>query len=317
MGNGFIANERRGLQEKREHYAQALAAEQRKILVCAGTGCVSSGSVQIYERLLHLMREQGLPYAVELREGPAGAHGPSGLTGIKKSGCHGFCEMGPLILIEPEGYLYTQVKLEDCGKIIDKTIRKGDICTDLLYHREGIPYQTRKEIPFYKKQTRAVLEHCGIINAESIQEYLACGGYRAFEQALFTLSAEQVIAEITAANLRGRGGAGFPAGIKWQEVSRQAALPKYVVCNGDEGDPGAFMDRSVMEGDPHRIVEGMLIAAKAVGASRGYIYVRAEYPIAVSRLQTAIIGPFGGTHPGNGFQLYLGDIPRSWGLCRR
>jgi NADH-quinone oxidoreductase subunit F len=239
------------------------------------------------------MQERGLPYSVELRIEPEGSREPAGpfggRIGVKKSGCHGFCEMGPLILIEPEGWLYTKVRLEDCEDIINKTILRGEICEHLVYHAQGNPYLKRKEIPFYKKQTRIVLEQCGLMDAESIKEYLALGGYRAFEKVLLEMEAEQVIAEITASALRGRGGAGFPAGIKWQEVYQQKVQPKYVVCNGDEGDPGAFMDRSVMEGDPHRVIEGMLIAGKAVGASKGYIYVRAEYPIAVKRLQTAII----------------------------
>ncbi|MDR2797991.1 MAG: 4Fe-4S binding protein [Treponema sp.] len=288
-----MLRDRTALQEVRQGYAQALARERRKILVCAGTGCVSSGSLKLYARLLELMKEQGLPYTVELRIEPEGSQTPhrasEGPIGVKKSGCHGFCEMGPLILIEPEGYLYTKVQLEDCEDIIHKTILRGEICEHLVYHYQGSPYLKREEIPFYKRQTRIVLEQCGLIDAESIREYLAVGGYRAFEAALFEMEAEQVIAEITASALRGRGGAGFPTGIKWQEVYQQHTQPKYVVCNGDEGDPGAFMDRSVMEGDPHRVIEGMLIAGKVSGASMGYIYVRAEYPIAVKRLQTAII----------------------------
>ena len=284
--------DRAALQEARQGYVQALAAEHKKILVCAGTGCVSSGSLKLHARLIELMKERGLPYAVELRVEPAGSHEGGGNSanriGVKKSGCHGFCEMGPLILIEPEGHLYAKVRLEDCEDIIDKTILRGEACARLAYRYQGSPYLKREEIPFYKKQTRIVLEHCGLIDAESIREYLASGGYRAFEKALFEMSAEAVIAEITESALRGRGGAGFPTGVKWQEAYRQQEQPKYVVCNGDEGDPGAFMDRSVMEGDPHRVIEGMLIAAKAAGASSGYIYVRAEYPIAVQRLEAAI-----------------------------
>jgi NADH-quinone oxidoreductase subunit F len=287
-----VLRDRAALQEARRGYAQALAAERKKILVCAGTGCVSSGSLKLHARLIELMKERGLPYSVELRVEPEGSReskgGSAGPIGIKQSGCHGFCEMGPLVLIEPEGYLYTRVRLEDCEDIIDKTIIGGEVCDHLVYRYQGSPYLKREEIPFYQKQTRIVLEHCGLIDAESIREYLAAGGYRAFEQVLFEMSAEAVISEITESALRGRGGAGFPTGVKWQEAYRQQDQPKYVVCNGDEGDPGAFMDRSVMEGDPHRVIEGMLIAGKAAGASCGYIYVRAEYPIAVRRLETAI-----------------------------
>jgi NADH-quinone oxidoreductase subunit F len=281
-----VLQDRAALQKARQDYTRSLATERKKILVCAGTGCVSSGSLKIHQRLLDLVQDQGLSYTVELRQEPE--QDVLARIGVKKSGCHGFCEMGPLVLIEPEGYLYTKVTLEDCEAIVHKTILKGEICEHLVYHSQGQSYLKREEIPFYKKQTRIVLEHCGLMDAESIQEYLALGGYQAFEKVLFEMSAEQVITEVTESALRGRGGAGFPTGVKWQEVYQQKALPKYVVCNGDEGDPGAFMDRSVMEGDPHRVLEGMLIAGKATGASSGYLYVRAEYPIAVRRLTTAI-----------------------------
>lgn len=278
--------DRAALQKLRENCVQASQAERKKILICAGTGCVSSGSLKLYARLEELLRERGIHCEVKLEKEPEKE--AAGYVGIKKSGCHGFCEMGPLVLIEPEGWLYTKVQYEDCEAIIDKTIAKGEVCEHLVYRSEEKAYLKRSEIPFYKKQTRIVLEHTGLIDAESVSEYLAEGGYRAFEKVLFDMSSEQVITEITESALRGRGGAGFPTGVKWNEVFLQKALPKYVVCNGDEGDPGAFMDRSVMEGDPHRVIEGMLIAAKVTGAEKGYIYVRAEYPIAVSRLKIAI-----------------------------
>jgi NADH-quinone oxidoreductase subunit F len=307
--------DRAALQDARQGCAEALAAERRKILVCAGTGCISSGSLKLRERLIELMKEKGLPYSVELRVEPeafrdAGEGGASGAIGVKKSGCHGFCEMGPLILIEPEGWLYTKVRMEDCEVIIEKTMLRGEVCEHLTYSFQGTRYTKREEIPFYKKQTRIVLEHCGLIDSESIREYLALGGYTAFEKALFEMSAEQIIAGVTESALRGRGGAGFPTGVKWQEAYLQKEQPKYLVCNGDEGDPGAFMDRSVMEGDPHRVIEGMLIAGKAVGASSGYIYVRAEYPVAVQRLKTAIahaaeIGLLGSNILGTDFSFTL------------
>jgi NADH-quinone oxidoreductase subunit F len=280
--------DRGALQKTRAALEKSLKREKKKVLVCAGTGCISSGSLAIHSRLAALLKERNIPYAVELvAEGEKGGiHGD--FVGIKKSGCHGFCEMGPLVLIEPEGCLYTKVQPGDCEEIIETTIVGKKIIDRLVYQKNGVSYPRREEIPFYKKQTRVVLEQCGRINAESIDEYIAAGGYLAFEKALFDMSREQIIAEVSDAKLRGRGGAGFPAGTKWQQVSRQREEPKYVVCNGDEGDPGAFMDRSIMEGDPHRMIEGMLIAARASGASEGYIYVRAEYPIAVSRLRTAI-----------------------------
>ena len=274
---------RQELQMLREIYARSLAAEQRKILVCAGTGCISSGSLEIFDRLKTLIEENGIRCEIELQEEP---HEHS--IGLKKSGCHGFCEMGPLLRIEPEGYLYTKVKLEDCEEIVSRTILGGEVIERLLYHQNGKAYAKQEEIPFYQKQTRLLLEHCGHINASSIREYLGIGGYSAFEKALFDLSGDEIIEEITEANLRGRGGGGFPTGRKWAQVRRQNAPQKYIVCNGDEGDPGAFMDRSIMEGDPHKMLEGMLIAGRACGATEGYIYVRAEYPMAVERLRTAI-----------------------------
>jgi NADH-quinone oxidoreductase subunit F len=267
----------------RSVFAKSLATEKQKILVCAGTGCVSSGSLDIFDRLTELMNQQKVPCSVELAEEP---HGDS--VGMKKSGCHGFCEMGPLVRIEPQGWLYTKVKLSDCEEIIDKTIVKGEHIERLAYQKGGIVSKKQDDIPFYKKQTRLVLEHCGHIDATSIKEYFSIGGYTAFEKALFDMTTDDIINEISESNLRGRGGGGFPAGRKWSQVKRQRESQKYVVCNGDEGDPGAFMDRSIMEGDPHRMLEGMMIAGLACGASEGYIYVRAEYPMAVSRLKMAI-----------------------------
>lgn len=260
-----------------------LSNEKQKILVCAGTGCISSGSLDIYDQLLVLLKAKNIACTVELSDEP---HSKS--VGLKKSGCHGFCEMGPLLRIEPQGFLYIKVKPTDCEEIIEQTIVAGNHIARLAYQKDGIIYQKEDEIPFYQKQTRLVLEHCGHIDATSIKEYLGIDGYLAFERALFEMSNDEIISEITTANLRGRGGGGFPTGRKWAQVKKQSTTQKYVVCNGDEGDPGAFMDRSIMEGDPHRMLEGMLIAGLASGASEGYIYVRAEYPVAVTRLQEAI-----------------------------
>ena len=262
---------------------KAYDAQPSKIIVCCGTGCVAGGSLKIYDRLKELMEAEGLNVSVELEEDP---HDES--VGLKKSGCHGFCEMGPLLRIDPQGWLYTKVKLEDCEEIVEKTIKNGEHIERLAYLKNDIIYKKQEEIPFYQQQTRLVLEHCGRIDANSIREYLAIGGYEAFEKALFDMTPEDITAEISKSNLRGRGGGGFPAGKKWEQVRRQKEPMKYVVCNGDEGDPGAFMDRSIMEGDPHRMLEGMMIAAVATGASEGYIYVRAEYPLAVDRLRNAI-----------------------------
>ncbi|MEG2098025.1 MAG: SLBB domain-containing protein, partial [Pseudoflavonifractor sp.] len=279
----MLLNTREELQAVRAKYAASLEAETKKILVCAGTGCISSGSLEIFARLKELMEAQGIPCAVELAEDP---HGD--VVGMKKSGCHGFCEMGPLVRIEPQGFLYTKVKLADCEEIIAETIVKGNPVERLAYRQEGKIYRKQAEIPFYQKQTRLVLEHCGHIDATSIEEYFAIGGYAALEKALFDMDQTAIINEVTDAKLRGRGGGGFPTGRKWSQVQKQKTEQKYIVCNGDEGDPGAFMDRSIMEGDPHRLLEGMMIAGAACGASEGYLYVRAEYPMAVERLRRAI-----------------------------
>ena len=296
---------REELRKLREIYAASLGEEDKKILICAGTGCISSGSLEIYDELKKIMEERGINVAVELREEP---HEHS--VGLKKSGCHGFCEMGPLVRIEPQGWLYVKVKPEDCSEIIEKTIVGGEHIARLAYAKNGEIYKKQGEIPFYKKQTRHVLEHCGHIDATSIKEYLAIGGYSAFERALFDMNGDEIVGMIEESNLRGRGGGGFPTGRKWSQVKRQNAEHKYIVCNGDEGDPGAFMDRSIMEGDPHRMLEGMMIAGLACGAQNGYIYVRAEYPMAVSRLRTAIaqaeeLGLLGGDILGSGFSFRM------------
>lgn len=274
---------REELQALRDSCAKAYAAQKKKILVCTGTGCVSSGSLEIYAELVRLMRKNGVKCAVELTEEP---HGDE--IRVTKGGCPGFCEIGPLIRIDPQGWLYTKVKLSDCAEIVAKTILRGELIERLAYQDNGKIYAKRDELPFYQKQTRIALEHCGEIDSDSIREYLGVGGYQAFEKALFEMRPEEIINEITESNLRGRGGGGFSTGRKWSQVARQTATPKYIVCNGDEGDPGAFMDRSVMEDDPHRMLEGMMIAGLACGASEGYIYVRAEYPMAVKKLRNAI-----------------------------
>ncbi|MEA4870158.1 MAG: NADH-quinone oxidoreductase subunit NuoF [Christensenella sp.] len=289
----------------RKTCAYARSLETKRILVCAGTGCVSSGSMEIFARLQSLMEDRNIPVSVELAEEPHGER-----VGLKECGCHGFCEMGPLVRIEPQGWLYTKTQPNDCEEIIERTILRGERIERLAFVKEGERYPRQEEIPFYQKQTRLVLEHCGQIDATSIREYLAIGGYSALEQALFSRTQDEIIDEIIKSNLRGRGGGGFPAGQKWSQVRRQNTEQKYIVCNGDEGDPGAFMDRSVMEGDPHRMLEGMMIAGLACGASKGYIYVRAEYPLAVKRLRRAIrqaedLGLLGGRILGTGFSFRL------------
>ena len=274
---------RQDLIEYRRIAKEAYALQTEKVIVCGGTGCVAGGSLKVFARLQELMQEAGIPVEVELQAEP---HDHT--VGLKKSGCHGFCEMGPLVRIDPQGWLYTKVQLSDCEEIVEETVKNGRYIDRLAYHKMGEICRRQEDIPFYKQQNRVVLEHCGHIDATAIREYIALDGYSAFEKALFDMTGDEVIDEISRSGLRGRGGGGFPTGRKWAQVRRQKEPQKYVVCNGDEGDPGAFMDRSVMEGDPNRMIEGMMIAACACGASEGYIYVRAEYPLAVERLKNAI-----------------------------
>ena len=271
---------REELQALRKKAEEALHAQKIRILICAGTGCIASGSKDIYEKMCSLV-EANENVSVEF-----GGEVPH--PEIKKSGCHGFCEMGPLMRIEPLGILYIKVKVEDCEEIYEKTVCQGQAIERLLYHKDGQVYQSEESIPFYAGQMRLVLKNCGHIDAENIEEYIAVGGYAALEKVLFDMTIEEGLDEMEKANLRGRGGGGFPAGKKWKQVARQKEKERYIVCNGDEGDPGAFMDRSIMEGDPHKMLEGMLVGAYLTGAQNAYIYVRAEYPLAVERLQKAI-----------------------------
>ena len=254
------------------------------VLICAGTGCIAGGAMKIYENIKAECESRGLAVYVGLKhdtDEEKSLH-------VKMSGCHGFCEMGPLVHIEPMGIMYIHVTPEDCHEILERTVLGGEIIDRLVYHLDGVAYPRQADIPFYKKQHRVVLENCGSSDAEDIEEYIAKGGYAAFEKALFEMTGEEICKNITDSGLRGRGGGGFPAGRKWEGARKQTSAQKYVVCNGDEGDPGAFMDRSIMEGNPHSVLEGMMIAGLAVGSDTGYIYVRAEYPLAVNRLRTAI-----------------------------
>ena len=258
---------REELQALRKKAEEALHAQKIRILICAGTGCIASGSKDIYEKMCSLA-EVNENVSVEF-----GGEVPH--PEIKKSGCHGFCEMGPLMRIEPLGILYIKVKVEDCEEIYEKTVCQGQAIERLLYHKDGQVYQSEESIPFYAGQMRLVLKNCGHIDAENIEEYIAVGGYAALEKVLFDMTIEEGLDEMEKANLRGRGGGGFPAGKKWKQVARQKEKERYIVCNGDEGDP-------------HKMLEGMLVGAYLTGAQNAYIYVRAEYPLAVERLQKAI-----------------------------
>lgn len=273
-----------GIREFEEFSASVsnlLEKQKKRVLVCAGTGCVAGGAIEIFSRIKSMIEEKGLLVDLEMTVEKEG-------IGVKKSGCHGFCEMGPVVRIEPFNYLYVKVTPDDCEEIVETTLVREEAVERLMYSFEGQIYKEQEEIPFYKKQTRMVLEHCGSIDAESLREYVAKGGYAALKKTLFEMAPDQVCKLISDSNLRGRGGGGYPAGRKWSQVLAQDSRVKYVVCNGDEGDPGAFMDRSVMEGDPHSVIEGMLIAGYATKGTQGYLYVRAEYPLAVERLRIAI-----------------------------
>lgn len=245
---------------------------EKHILVCRGTGCTSSKSPEIIENFRKIIDEKGIQN-----------------VRVIQTGCFGLCAKGPIVIIRPEDTFYAMVTPEDCREIIEKHIEKGEIVERLLCKDVDNTMVNRlDELNFYKKQKRIALKNCGIIDPEQIDEYIAFDGYKALEQVLTSMSQDDVINEITESGLRGRGGAGFPTGKKWLFTKQAEADQKYVVCNADEGDPGAFMDRSILEGDPHSILEAMEIAGYSVGADKGYIYVRAEYPIAVQRLQVAI-----------------------------
>ena len=215
---------RQDLTAYRKAAEAAYSAQEQKIIVCAGTGCVAGGSLNVHARLKELMEAEKLHVAVELEEEPH-----EHAVGLKKSGCHGFCEMGPLLRVEPQGWLYTKVHVEDCEEIIERTIKNGEYIDRLGYQKDGMVFKKQEEIPFYKQQNRMVLEHCGKIDADSVKEYIAIGGYSAFEKALFDMTADEIIDEITKSALRGRGGGGFPAGRKWSQVKRQSEPQKYVV----------------------------------------------------------------------------------------
>ncbi len=244
------------------------------VLVCGGTGCTSSHSAEIIAEFEKEIAEKGL--ADEIK--------------VIRTGCFGLCALGPIVVVYPEGAFYSQIKVEDVPEIVDEHLIKGRIVKHLLFDDTvaGETVKSLNETQFYKKQKRVALRNCGVIDPENINEYIAMDGYQALAKCLTEYTPEQVIQIVKDSGLRGRGGGGFPTGLKWSFTSKNKADQKYVVCNADEGDPGAFMDRSVLEGDPHCIVEAMAICGYATGATEGYIYVRAEYPIAVKRLQIAI-----------------------------
>ena len=244
------------------------------VLVCGGTGCTSANSLYIHNKFEKLIKEKGLENEIK----------------IVRTGCFGLCESGPVVIVYPEGAFYSRVKLEDVDEIVDEHLVKGRLVHRLIYKDVQVDHEADSldDISFYKKQLRVALRNCGVIDPENIEEYIALDGYRALAKVLTEMSPKQVIDLMKESGLRGRGGAGFSCGQKWEFASKPVSDKKYVVCNADEGDPGAFMDRSVLEGDPHAVLEAMAIAGYCIGADQGYIYVRAEYPIAVQRLNIAI-----------------------------
>ena len=275
------------LAEAERAYQNVANGASRRVVICAGTGCVAGGALAVHRAFVDTITAQGLSVVTELR---AETPPPAGFTHLSSSGCQGFCQMGPLVTIQPDGILYTRVKAEDVAEIVNTTLKTGEPVERLLYLDQKAKTTCRgmAEIPFYKAQQRFVLKECGVIDPDSLPEYLSHGGYQAACKAFTAMSPQDVCGEIDKSGLRGRGGGGFPTGRKWEFARVQNNPEKYVICNGDEGDPGAFMDRSVMEGNPHSVIEGLLIACRAIGAKEAYVYVRAEYPLAVRRVRKAV-----------------------------
>ncbi len=244
------------------------------VLICGGTGCTSSRSDKIEDKFNEVLKERGLDNEIK----------------VVRTGCFGLCEAGPIVIVYPEGAFYSHIKVEDVDEIVEEHLYKGRIVKKLLY-KDSVDEDTIKsidQVDFYSKQKRIALDNCGVINPEDITEYIAFNGYQALGKAVTEMTPGQVVDTLKASGLRGRGGAGFPTGLKWQFAADAKGDQKYVLCNADEGDPGAFMDRSILEGDPHALVEAMALAGYAIGSNQGYVYIRAEYPIAVKRLQIAI-----------------------------
>jgi NADH-quinone oxidoreductase subunit F len=285
---------RESLDQLRESLKSRVQLKDKKLVsLCAGSGCGAYGTAKVYEKLKEELATHGLSNDIE----------------VKLTGCHGFCEKGPIMVIHPEGIFYPQVKPDVVPEIVEKTLKNGELVKSLIYKdpasKKNITHE--HEIPFYKLQQRIIFGGNGLIDPTSIEDYIAAGGYSALSKALFDMKPKAIIDEIKKSGLRGRGGGGFPTGIKWETCARHEG-PRYVICNADEGDPGAYMDRSLLEGNPHSVVEGMIIGAIAIGSNDGYVYVRHEYPLAVTNLGKALesaraLGILGKNILGSGFDF--------------
>ena len=271
------------LQSIAASFNEQISKHQFRIMICAGTGCMANGSMEVYERFLEVVGERGLSVSVQMDRTESDVV-------MSCSGCQGFCQRGPLVTIYPEGIFYTKVKPEDVEEIVDETLVGGRIVERLLVTDPETKAHIRHvhEVPFYTRQHRVVLAGCGHIDARDINDYIAQGGYVQAKRAVLEMTDEEICQTVLDSGLKGRGGAGFPTGLKWTFARKAKDEKKYIICNGDEGDPGAFMDRSVMEGNPHAVIEGMLIAAMGIGADEGHVYVRTEYPLAVERVKFAV-----------------------------
>ena len=268
--------------EIKEKFNKQYSKINNRVVICGGTGCIAGGSMEVYKAFQEEYKKRGLDFCLEITDGCREKS-----TYISKSGCQGFCAQGPLVSVGE--IFYTKVKASDVPEIVEKTVLKGEVVERLLYVNpvDGTHCKTLHDIPFYQKQHRILLADCGKINPEDINEYISHGGYFGLKKAL-EIGQEGVVAEMKESGLRGRGGAGFPTWLKWDLTRKSQVDQKYMICNGDEGDPGAYMDRSLLEGNPHSVVEGMIIAGFTIGASKGLFYIRAEYPLAIERVQKAI-----------------------------
>lgn len=273
------------LKTNKEKFNKAYSNLKKRVIICAGTGCIANGSLKIHDEIIKIINEKGLDIATELNY-----HDCDDDMLISGSGCQGFCQVGPLVTILPDNILYNKVKIEDVEEIVNKSLLDDQIIERLLFKNQADnkTYKGIEDIPFYTQQSRTVIDMCGKLDPEDIIEYIGLGGYESAKNVFTQLTSAETCKVVKDAKMRGRGGGGFSTGLKWELTLANESDKKYIICNGDEGDPGAFMDRSILEGNPHSVIEGMMIAAHAIDADEGYIYIRMEYPLAVKRMRKAI-----------------------------